>query len=192
MKRPPLPLLVVVALLVGSREGATIDILPDAATVAERVAAFDIVLRVRAASAPSVRAEDSAPAIRKANPELELREPMLSPVIEQDVEVLEVLRGRSSATEGAIIRVETSGGHNGMHLNDDWRRRALVPQGEYILLLSVHPTSRQLRFLPFDMFRLDGPVVTVPFETAYGRTLLGMTPSEALVFIRGAVATSRR
>lgn len=106
--------------------------------------------------------------------------------------MLEVLRGRSSATEGTTIRVETSGGHNGVHLDADWRRRALVPQGQYILLLSEHPPSRQLRFLPFDMFRLDGPVVTVPFETAYGRTLLGMTPSEALVFLRGAVAASRR
>lgn len=78
MKRPPLLLMVAVALLIGSREGATVDIVPDAATIAERAAAFDVVLRVRAASAPIVRTEDSAPAIRKANPEIVLREPMLS------------------------------------------------------------------------------------------------------------------
>jgi hypothetical protein len=196
MKRPALTLLIALAVVLGRLTGAAIDIIPPEGSVAERVRNLEVVLLVRAVSEPTVRAEDILPSLRAANPDViwPPDEKYLTPIIEQDVEVLEVMKGHAAVAAGTTIRVGTSGGHNAMHLAEGWReRRTMAARGTYVLFLSQHRPSTQLRYYYFDLFRLDPPRVTVPNgETAYGTTLAGMSPAGALSLIRDAVKNAQR
>jgi hypothetical protein len=152
---------------------------------------MDAVLRVRPINEPTVRAEDLRPSFQESNPNLVFPSPLLTPVIEQDVEVLEVIKGFDFAVVGTTIRISTSGGHNGMHLDSDWRRRTLSLGSNYVLFMWQHPRSKQLQYSYFDIFRLDNSRITMPNEAPYGQALLGLSALEALAFIREAVNSIR-
>jgi hypothetical protein len=187
MKPPPVGPLVLVAVVFANLTGVAVNIIPPQRTVAERVATMDAVLRVRPISEPTVRAEDLRPSLQEANPDVVFPSPLLTPVIEQNVEVLEVIKGFSFAVVGTTIRIGTSGGHNGMHLDSDWRRRTLSLGSTYVVFMSEHPWSKQLRYSYFDIFRLDDPRITMPNEAPYGRALLRLNALDALDFVREAV-----
>jgi hypothetical protein len=192
MKRSVLVALVAGAVASAVLPGAAIDVIPEIKTVAERVAETDAVLRVRAVSEPTVRAEDLAPGLRESDPDASIPGPLLMPLIEQDVEVLEVIKGDAYAVLGARLRLGTSGGDDGVYLASDWRqRRALAVGATYVLFLWEHARAKQLRYSWFDMFRLDRVRVIGPDETPYGKALLTMTSSDALALIRDAVQNGR-
>jgi len=188
MKRPLAPLTSASVLLMTLNGAATVILSPSEKTVLERVARMDAVLCVRALSEPEVREEDWRPELQDADPVLTFLEPIIVPMIEQEVEVLEVIKGRSFAVPGMPIRIGTFGGN----LDGDWRRRTLVVDATYVVFISQHPGLEQLQYDPHDLFRLDGPPISARYEAAYSRRLLGMSPSDALAFIRDAVANSQR
>jgi hypothetical protein len=166
--------LALIAVLLASLNGLAINIVPAEKTVAERIATMDAVLRLRALGEPSVRAEDQRPSLQESNPDIVFPYALLLPAIEQDVDVLEVIKGHAFAAVGGRIRIRTSGGHNGMHMESDWRRRTLSPASTYVLFLSHDPRSTQLRYYHYDMFRLDDDRVTMPTAAPYGEALQTM------------------
>jgi hypothetical protein len=60
--------------------------------------------------------------------------------------------------------------------------------GTYVLFLSHRPYYKGfLAYSAHDLFRLDRPRVTAPYnESAYAKVLIRMTPTEALAHIRAA------
>ncbi len=200
MKRRRNTLLIALAVVASTISGTAIDIVPSESTVAERIKYMDAVLHVRAVSEPVVRAEDHGPRLRAANPDVAAidpdfgKEPLLWPLVEQDVEVLEVMKGGSFAARGMTIRVGTSGGHNGMHLAANWReQRAMSVGGTYVLFLMELPAFGPLRYSHFDKFRVDPPLVITPHdESAYAKVLLRMGTTEALAHIRDFVRNGQR
>ena len=185
-------LLIPLALVFASPTGTAVEIVPSEETVAERIKSVDAVLLVRALSEPTLRAEDYGPLIRQQNPGLAEQvsgQAVLFPLIEQDVQVVEIMKGRSLSLLGSPIRVGTSGGHNGLHVDADWpQTRAMAVGGSYVLFLLNDSYFDQLRYDRHDMFRVDPPRVTTPHnEAPYAKALLGMSSSAALELIREAV-----
>ena len=192
MKRRPNTLMTALAVVAATVSGAAIDIKPVEKTVAERLKYMDVVLHVRAVSQPIVTTEDHAPIIREQAPEF--KGPALFLTIEQDVQVLEVIKGKSFAVQGTTIRVTTGVGHNGLRLDPGWRYHAMAEGGTYVLFLYDRPYfKRLLSYDPHDLFRVDPPRVTAPYygDSAYAKTLIRMTPTEALAHIRQAVKNSQ-
>lgn len=184
--------LIVFAVIATTPDTTAIDIVPSEASVAERMQHFDAVLRVRAVDQPSVRPEDRRAVLEAANPDITFNGPVLTPLIEQNVHILEVIKGASFATAGTTVRVGTSGGHNAMHLDHDWRRRTLVAGGTYVLFVRYNAHAGQLRYQLWDLFRLDGVRVTAAYEAPYAQALLERSPSAALALIRDAVGRTTR
>lgn len=184
--------LLLLSVLLAAVDGAAVDIIPGERTITERITKMDAVLCVRAFTEPIVRAQDWRPAMIEANPGLSFPEPVHIPVIEQDVEVLEVIKGGSLASVGTSVRIHTSGGHDGMHLDSDWRRRTLKVDGIFVVFLVQNLTFKQLWYDRHDLFSLDGANVAAEYETTYGKTLLAMSPSEALAFLRDTAAIVQR
>ncbi len=181
--------LMVLTMLVSSLHVEAIDIVPPETSIAERIGRADaVVLRVRAVSEPTVRAYDHAPAIRAANPDVPVSGPFLSPLIEQNVQVVEVIKGQQFASAGTTIRIGTSGGHNSMHLAESWQQRTLTVGADYVLFLTYDKWASELVYYYFDIFRLDSSGLVVPFDTEYGKTLQGLRPTAALTAIRDAAA----
>ena len=192
MKKPRSTLMAALAIVAATVSGAAIDVKPVEKTVAERVKHMDVVLHVRAVSQPIVTTEDHAPTYREQGAQIE--GPVLFLMVEQDVQVLEVIKGDSFAVRGTTIRVTTGVGHNGLRLAPGWRYLTMAEGGTYVLFLSHRPYYKGfLAYDPHDLFRLDRPRVTAPYDddSAYAKTLIRMTPTEALAHIRNAVKTSQ-
>ena len=191
MNRPSFGPLLVIAILVTNLESAAVDVIPNDRTVAERIRNVDAVLLVRATGAAVVRGEDLAPAVRAESPELTIG-PLLFAIIEQDLEIIEVMKGGAIAA-GTAFRAGTSGGHTGMDLASNWRSRTLDERGTYVLFLSYVSRAKQWRYHYCDLFRVDTPEVLPACPiTPYAKTLLGLSSSAAIAFIRDAAKSGQR
>jgi hypothetical protein len=138
--------LTVAGILLATLTALAVDVVPSERTVAERIGHIQTVLRVRALTTAVVRAEDIGPRLRASiAPDPvppSMAGPILTPLIEQDVEVLEFLKGAAPIQVGATITIRTSGGHDGIHLDDSWSERALVRGGTFVIFGSFDGRDR--------------------------------------------------
>jgi hypothetical protein len=167
-------------------------------TLAQRLESVDAVMHVRATGAPTTRAANITAELERLNSDVAFRNPVIVPITEYEVVVLEVVKAFRIGIAGSSLRVGTQGGRanwEGREIEAKKRVTDLVPGASYLLFLQYNSTFDQMMLGEGDIFRLDGPAVSsnaYASSTAYGKELVGRSPNEVMELVRQVTATTNR
>ena len=170
-------------------------VVPDAASLAERLKQVDVVAVVRIADSGRARvAGVSLTALAKNEdvvPDLDLPPVILT---EHIAHVVEILKTSSRAIpHGTAMNLLQHGGEATWHervVRTHANVPTLSPGASYLVFLNYNDASAGMMVSPFDVFRIDRGQIeaTTDSSTKYAPSLIGLTPQHGLAIVRRALA----